>query len=91
MAITVAQLQTHLEAARTAITSQDYTTAWREAMAAQAVLAGLADGRHGEAEVTWRETITNLLREIKAARAVAASETAGGLVRTPVTYTRPST
>jgi len=93
LAISVAQLNTHLEAARTAIAAADYDTAHTQAMAAQACLAGLPDGGQAGNTVEWRATIDGLLDRIGVARRRAASTdaTTGGIRRTRIDYTRPTT
>lgn len=85
MAIDVATMQTHLEAARVALGTGDYAAAEMQCLQAQACLAGLPDGRGGEHEMSWRESINTLLLAIRSAK---RSELAagGGLQRTLITY-----
>ena len=86
MAITVAQFQAHLDAARTALGTGDYATAQREALQAQAVLAGIPDGQRAGSEVTWRETVEKLLAAIERLKREAASESVGMIQSTGVKY-----
>ena len=89
MAITVAQLHTHLEAARAALGSGDYAAAEVAALQAQAVLAGLPDSDKDGTRMEWRSTIKDLLAAIATGRASAVAVSAGGLQVAKITYTAP--
>jgi len=88
MAITVAQFQSHLDAARTAIGITDYTTAESEALQAQTCLAGIPDGELDGNRVEWRETIRDLLANIRRAAGEQRTTAAGGVQRTKTTYAK---
>lgn len=78
MAITVAQMQVHLEAARAAIDAGDYAVAEVQALAAQAVLAGLPDTENNRTVTTFRETIDDLLKNIRSIRSSGVSSSGRG-------------
>jgi len=86
MGISVAQLHTHLEAARVALAASDYTTAETEALEALAVLGGIPDGEQAGSGVRWRETIDKLLANIARLKREASANAAGGLQVTKVTF-----
>lgn len=89
MAITVAQLQTDLDAARTALASSDFATALQHARCALAVLAGLPNSSIGESRVDWRDSINQLIAacERGLSQDVGSSDGGGGIQRTKITYT----
>jgi len=91
MAISIDQLQQHLDAARTAIGSADYVTAEREALQAQTCLAGLPNGAvENAASLEWRETIDRLVENIRTARRQQQIAATSGLQRTRITYVAPT-
>ena len=91
MAISVEQLQAHLDAARTAIGTADYVAAEREALQAQACLAGLPNGAvENAASLEWRETIGQLLVNVRQARRDQQIAAVGGVQRQAITYVDPS-
>ena len=90
MAVTVAQLKTHLEAARTYLGSADYDSALAEALQAQACIAGLPDGGQDAANVHWRDAIKTLIDEIRREQTNSQIATYGALQFTAVTYVDPS-
>jgi hypothetical protein len=89
MAINVTQLQSHLDAARSAIASGNYDTALTQAMAARACLAGIPNASEEGASVDWKDRaneITALIADINSLK--ASSSTTGGIQTTKLTYTR---
>ena len=91
MAVTVDQLQTHLEAARTSLGSEDYASAEKSALQAMACLAALPDGEQTGDRVHWRDTINELLNQIRTSKREAAATDAGGIQRTLQNYVAPTT
>lgn len=89
VAITVAQFRTHLEAARAALGSADYTTAELELLQAQACLMGLPDGAIAGVETQWR-SLTELQATVARLKANAAAVAAGGLGSIKIEYTEVS-
>ena len=86
MAITVAQMQTHLETARLAIGTGDLATAKTELLQAQACLAGLPDGEQDGSQIHWRTTIENLLESLEDAHTQSQAAAAGGIQQTKIEY-----
>lgn len=78
MAISVDQMHTHLDAARSAIESGDYATAEVQALAAQACLAGFPNTEHDDVITNFRETVNSLLKNIRSIR--SRGGTTGGSV-----------
>jgi hypothetical protein len=91
MAVTVAQLKLHLEAARSYLGAADYASALTAALQAQACIAALPDGGQAEANVHWRDVISTLIDNIRRARSDAAVATYGALQFTAITYEDPTT
>lgn len=90
MAITVTELQTHLEAARSALASSDFSTALTQAWCGLAVLAGLPNSQVGENRVEWRDSLNQLISACERGLNQQTAATAGGIQRTKVTYVAPS-
>ena len=86
MAISVAQLQTHMDAARTYLVAENYAAARIELLAGMAVLAGLPDGGSEGASFSWRDTIRDMLKEVDAAIAEGRVLNHGVIRQTKIRY-----
>lgn len=95
MAITVAQLETHLEAARGYAASGNWASVLTEVGAARAVLAGLPDGQDSGAQVRYSAAAGSLdMLEEQARRSLTAASgvgrSGGPVQRTKITWKRVS-
>lgn len=96
MAVTITQLQTHVEAARSASASGDYATAEAQALAGLMVLGGLTEGAAAGASFNLgnaRQALESALETAKRLkRAALISSTGGsGIQRTRIKYKRATT
>ena len=88
MSITVSQLQSHLDTARTKIGQSDWDGAETELLQAQAVLSGLPNSSDVAGNsLDWRETISSLLKTVRRKR--GAKKASQGFQSKPIEYERP--
>lgn len=93
MAVTLAQMQTHLENARALLYAGSYASARNDCLAALACLAALPNAGKEGANLQYRQDINQLLKQIDAleAKSALSSLTYGPLQRTTIKYKRTTT
>ena len=92
--MSLAAIQTDLAAARAAILEDDYASALRYALAAQALLAATPDQQDGEHRLAFQQTgseVASLIASIRRQQAAANAASTSFTRRRNVTYANPST
>jgi hypothetical protein len=87
---TAATVNTYVDAANTAMDTEDWNTALRKLLQAKAALSGLPDSKQGNEELRWdRSAIDGLINQVKDQQgATAAAGITGGVQRARVRYAR---
>jgi hypothetical protein len=93
MAVTLAQMQTHLDAARAYLAAGSYASARNDVMAAWACLAAMPNMGQEGATLMYRNDCQSLLKAIDRLESAAstAALTDGPFGRTKVTYKKTTT
>lgn len=91
---TIAQLQTYVDAAATAITAAEYDTAIRNATAGLAILGGIPTGQDAGAQIALdnaRLALDDMITQARLLKASAVRATArtGGIQRSKIRWKRP--
>ena len=86
MAITIAQVQTHVDVASVARGTGDFATAITKLEQALIVLGGLPDTDNGAFKIAWRADIVAALKAVNKSAGETRLVKAGGIRQTKVTF-----
>jgi len=91
--MSAADVSTYMAAATTAISAEEWSTAYTKLLSAKAALVALPDSERDGSKIQWdREAIDKLIVEVKEQKAAAASasNTPNGFRRLEVQYADPT-